>query len=377
MAPASGGGDVEAAAQAAPDRSLPGAAAAASSPSLSPVRGGGGASAARRRDLFASEASGGGGSGPLHDVDLGSPLASAARAAGAAGRQPPPVVGAAAGLRGGVAAAGAAAAGTRALGAAGSPPRLTVQTSPFARARRSSAAAGDPAAGGGALTPTPTAGAAAIGSLWEGPVALTGRAAADLRARGYAAAGAGGAPLTPSSAAGDFASFAGGLGAYATLRCRAALECAASLAESPRLPPPDAPAWTPRRAAGAALLALLSLFALRHATPDNIHAVVVLMRGHPAAAYVIYSAIFVAAVVLMLPGMLFSVAAGAAFGFGPGAAVSFFATVTGESESGLCGLGPCRSFMHCPAAAATGLCSSSLSPLTPHSPLAKQNATLN
>ncbi|KAI8468712.1 MAG: snare associated Golgi protein-domain-containing protein [Monoraphidium minutum] len=135
----------------------------------------------------------------------------------------------------------------------------------------------------------------------------------------------------------DMASIAG-LGGLAPLRCRAAaFDCAAAgaaavraLDASPRLPAPDArPLAAPRRVAALAALVLLSLAGLAFATPDNIHAVVLLLKAHPAAGILAYLLVFTLGVILMLPGMLFSVAAGAAFGFVLGAAVSFVATTTG------------------------------------------------
>jgi hypothetical protein len=122
----------------------------------------------------------------------------------------------------------------------------------------------------------------------------------------------------------------GGLGGLGPLRCRPALGCAAALAGSPRLPPPDARLCTPARAGLALALLALSLLGLGYLTPERLHALVLVMRSHPAASLVVYSLVFVASVILMLPGMLFSIAAGAAFGFLLGAAVAFLATVIGE-----------------------------------------------
>jgi hypothetical protein len=136
-------------------------------------------------------------------------------------------------------------------------------------------------------------------------------------------AGAEGAPQPPPRRLG---------GALAPLRCRAAFECAAALAESPRLPAAgDADAaWSAPRAAALVLIVSLSLVALWYATPANIFWVVQLMRRNTAWSIALFTLAFTAGVILMLPGMLFSVAAGAAFGFGAGAAVSFVSTVTGE-----------------------------------------------
>lgn len=128
-----------------------------------------------------------------------------------------------------------------------------------------------------------------------------------------------------------------GLEMLSPLRCRAAslaFECAAHLNDSPRLPAPDATAFSASRAAGFFLLVALSLICLRYATPSNILSVVEVMRQNPGVSLALYLVVFTVGVVLMLPGMLFSVAAGAAFGFATGAAVSFAATVTGVSWVG-------------------------------------------
>ncbi len=168
-------------------------------------------------------------------------------------------------------------------------------------------------------------GGGGVGGLWEGPVALNGvesrsRALHNGTGEGYEES------LPLISAASDFAG-------YATLRCRAAFECAAHLAESPRLPAADAKTWTVRRAFGLFCIVALCLLGLRFATPENLHAVVLLMRRHRTASLALYLFAFTLGVVVMLPGMLFAVAAGAAFGFWTGVVVSFVSTVIG----GLCG----------------------------------------
>jgi len=117
----------------------------------------------------------------------------------------------------------------------------------------------------------------------------------------------------------------------------AAFECVAGLVDSPRLPPPDAKLWTPARVTGLLVLVALSLVGLRYATPGNIHAVVQVMRAHPGVSLVAYMLVFVVGIILMLPGMLFSVAAGSAFGFALGAAVAFLSTIIGELGVGLDG----------------------------------------
>jgi len=168
------------------------------------------------------------------------------------------------------------------------------------------------------------AAAASVGGLWEGPVGLNGT---ELRSRSYLDLQAEEAlPLV--SASSGFASFA-------SLRCRAAFECAASLAESPRLPSADANPWSAQRLIGLVGLIVLSFFGLRLATPDNIHAVVLAMRHHRAAGLALYTLAFTLGVAAMLPGMLFAIGAGAAFGFWSGLLVSFFATVMGARCSGL------------------------------------------
>jgi hypothetical protein len=161
------------------------------------------------------------------------------------------------------------------------------------------------------------------GGLWEGPMGAIGPSAG-----GGDEFGPTGAPRASVDSSG--APRHSGFGALATLRCRAALEAAAALAESPRLPAPGAPTWSPRRAAGLAALAALCLAGLLSATPENLHSAVLWAQERPAAALALYTLLFTAGVVAMLPGMLFAIAAGAAFGFWAGAAVSFVSTVIGE-----------------------------------------------
>lgn len=71
-----------------------------------------------------------------------------------------------------------------------------------------------------------------------------------------------------------------GLGGLAPIRCTAAaFECAAHLADSPKLPLPVASTWSLARTAALLLLVVLSLVGLRYATPDNIHEVVQVSEG--------------------------------------------------------------------------------------------------
>ncbi|KAI8470804.1 MAG: snare associated Golgi protein-domain-containing protein [Monoraphidium minutum] len=225
---------------------------------------------------------------------------------------------------GGVAGAGAGGGGGAEPDSAESSPLLPPHHAPPRLVPAPSRQPPPPAPADG--SPPPHGAAAAAGGEWHGVPPFGAAAAA-----GTAAAASPGAPLERLRSMSSY-------GSLASLRCISALECAASLADSPRLPPPGAPRKSlGPRLAGAAALAGLSLVGLRYATPGNVLHVVDLMRDHRGASLLLYMIVYTLGIVLMLPGMLFSVAAGAAFGFGAGAAVSFVSTVLGMVAAFLLG----------------------------------------
>jgi uncharacterized membrane protein YdjX (TVP38/TMEM64 family) len=77
--------------------------------------------------------------------------------------------------------------------------------------------------------------------------------------------------------------------------------------------------------------------AARYCTAENIHAVVQFVQERPTESLLLFLLVYSAGIVLMLPGMLLGIGAGAAYGMWVGTVLSWFSTIIGQTGAFLLG----------------------------------------
>lgn len=84
-------------------------------------------------------------------------------------------------------------------------------------------------------------------------------------------------------------------------------------------------------------LLLLSVISFRLCTADNLQLLFTALQANPRNSLVLFMLLFILGIVLMLPGMILAVGAGAVYGFGPATVIVWVCTCIGQTLAFLLG----------------------------------------